>query len=342
MTASATSVNGFESAEAAASRLVDLHNLEFGADIEKLCEAYADLDIQNIPADVDAISLGLIGPPALPRPRIVLNARKLPRKGSPDYLWRRYRFTLAHELGHVQLPWHTGINVCHSEGDVEFDSSSISTSEQEAHLFAQRILVPPRVLSRALDTHSGSDVLRMLDTTGVHFSVPLRSLVELLPPGNIVSAVRNGLIERSYRSEHTGPRPPAPGAAIGDAALDPLASERIEGSISGRQIVWWTFPNTMEFESELSEIKVKELWRQLLDSLDLGERRDSLRGSVDGKFSTTLQLARKGAIPIRAETIATHVLQNVGSEPRLKDIYNHPDFRRYAYARARIFEAEAG
>ncbi|MCD5421423.1 ImmA/IrrE family metallo-endopeptidase [Rhodococcus pyridinivorans] len=338
MSASAPEDDGLERVEIAANRLVDLHGLEFGSDIRKLSESYADLDIRSIPAEVDAISLGLIGHPPLPRPRIILNSSKFPRQGAAQYLVRRYRFTLAHELGHVQLPWHTGINVCHSEGDEELDSPSISSYEQEAHHFARRILVPQRALSRALDECSKSEVLNLLDEAAVHFSVALRSLIELLPPGHVISAVRNGAIERSYRSDHTGPRPPVPGMPIEDAGLDALACERIEGQIGGRKIVWWSFPSVIEFDSVLSDVKIKELWRQLLDSLDLGGRRDSLRSSADGKFSTTMGLVRKGALPFTAEVIATHVLQNVGSEPKLREIYNHPDFRRYVYARARKAE----
>src|SRR5206468_2538372 len=61
--------------------------------VEQMVRVYADIEDDDLPANSDAIILR----PAIGRPRIFLDRRKHPV---------RKRFTLAHELGHLLIPWH--------------------------------------------------------------------------------------------------------------------------------------------------------------------------------------------------------------------------------------------
>ena len=60
-----------------------------------------------------------------------------------DYGPRR-RFTLAHELGHICIPWHTGVTLC-SLDDPSYriqGQRMINTQELEANTFASELLMP--------------------------------------------------------------------------------------------------------------------------------------------------------------------------------------------------------
>jgi IrrE N-terminal-like domain len=94
-----------------AQRVVARFNLSPPVDAAIVVERYADLEYCTIPFRVDGICLDLkrIGK----RPTIIINV---------DQPSRRRRFTLAHELGHVLIPWH--------RGSVYDDFSIVDTSAQ--------------------------------------------------------------------------------------------------------------------------------------------------------------------------------------------------------------------
>lgn len=95
----------------------------------------------------------------------------------------RERFTLAHELGHLVIPWHTPNSSCAS-GDGEPDSTP-RTNESEADLFASCLLVPDLWLQELLNRHGVdmSAILQELDTVEVTTIAALRGLRRMLLPG---------------------------------------------------------------------------------------------------------------------------------------------------------------
>lgn len=54
----------------------------------------------------------------------------------------RKNFTIAHELGHFRLPWHTRQPQCLRQDIEAFYSSSVKTEEAEANEFAAELLMP--------------------------------------------------------------------------------------------------------------------------------------------------------------------------------------------------------
>ena len=60
------------------------------------------------------------------------------------YYEPRRRFTLAHELGHVCIPWHNGDIKCETDNNY-FNINGkklLDTQELEANIFASEILMP--------------------------------------------------------------------------------------------------------------------------------------------------------------------------------------------------------
>lgn len=81
-----------------ARRVIEKYELSPPIDVEALVERYAKLTYADIPFDgADGISLNIKVPGEYPH--VIVN------ENNPLV---RQRFTLAHELGHVLIPWHTG------------------------------------------------------------------------------------------------------------------------------------------------------------------------------------------------------------------------------------------
>lgn len=115
-----------------AKLLVAKKKLKPPINVKDLVKEYSDLKIKSIPiAGVDGISLNLkvIGKKTC----VIVNA---------DVSEIRQRFTLAHELGHVLIPWHTGNIVEFSDYENITDATEYYLTEQEANDFASELLIP--------------------------------------------------------------------------------------------------------------------------------------------------------------------------------------------------------
>ncbi len=119
-----------------ARRIIAKHSLKVPFDLYGLVSQYARITYKHFPDDdVDGICLFL--KTAGKSPKIILNAN-LPQT--------RQRFTLAHELGHIIIPWHCG-NIIDETEDEEHRSNSAATMEywryeREANRFASEVLMP--------------------------------------------------------------------------------------------------------------------------------------------------------------------------------------------------------
>lgn len=181
-----------EFAQRIADKLIESLGLSVPVDIRFLVENYATIHAlpDDVP-DLDAVLLGL----DKEENHVFLNERRS-RK--------RVRFTLAHELGHILLPWHLAHElVCDSDsGDTDegiFSShlrkldpnyKVIAAQEIEADAFAARILVP-KVFLQTLLNEPVATMLEKLETADVSPQAGLRALSEALSPGYIFALLDN-------------------------------------------------------------------------------------------------------------------------------------------------------
>jgi Zn-dependent peptidase ImmA (M78 family) len=87
-----------------AARLIEIKQLVPPIDIFSLAQEYAAVVRVTFPVQIDGVCLDL--KQRGKRPRILVN-RTLHK--------HQLRFTLAHELGHVIIPWHVGSIVDETE-----------------------------------------------------------------------------------------------------------------------------------------------------------------------------------------------------------------------------------
>ena len=103
-------------------------------DIAALVRKYAELVYTAIPfenADGTSINLKVPGK----SPRVIVNT---------DNPVSRQRFTLAHELGHLLIPWHVGTIIDNLDLNLSNSSSGYWKIEEEANQFAAALLMPLR------------------------------------------------------------------------------------------------------------------------------------------------------------------------------------------------------
>jgi len=114
--------------EKMAQKILRRHKILPPYNLQELVSIYGDISYYPFPIDADGITIG-IG--ETKKPQILINSTKAEI---------RQRFTLAHELGHIIIPWHTGTIVSHCDGMAgEFE---YRTMESEANKFAAELLMP--------------------------------------------------------------------------------------------------------------------------------------------------------------------------------------------------------
>jgi hypothetical protein len=163
----------------------------------------------------------------------------------------RQRFTLAHELGHLLLPWHLGGAFACDTATDHPDFSPAANFEPEANRFAAELLLPSTwldaLISSRRDEKVGDLVRNVLDA-GVSTWVASFRLTERLPRGHVFAVVDSGdgKVVLSGETRGTGIGPPPQGAQLDRERLDRFASEVEEVKIGSRQVLWWTYRGQAE------------------------------------------------------------------------------------------------
>lgn len=129
----------YEAVENIVNLLIKRENIsELPVDIHKLTSKYAQLDFFKIPFSFDGITIKEKNK----RPHIIINENA----GS-----RRQRFTLAHELGHIIIPWHIGIIIDQSIDEKKTYDHEYGELEAEANRFASFLLLPSKIIGTFID-----------------------------------------------------------------------------------------------------------------------------------------------------------------------------------------------
>ncbi|WP_071892280.1 ImmA/IrrE family metallo-endopeptidase [Hymenobacter sp. PAMC 26628] len=237
-------------------------------DVLTLIQRYADVIFRPIPiANVDGVCLDL--KVAGKRPRVIVNT---------NTSTRRRLFTLAHELGHIIIPWHVGtiadiINFSPEELDelpAEYVSSALtdlgrySQTEQEANRFASELLMPEQwVKTQIAQYYDLAQLHRVIsETAGVSPLAASIRLKALLPPGIVYFCLESDVnVSFAGRTEGTIQRQLSRGELdLPDSYVQAIASYKWE---SGYNVYhWWRFP--IEIALEISDPRP---WKEILHSV---------------------------------------------------------------------------
>lgn len=263
-----------------ARRLLARKKLQPPIDVLALLEEYADVLRLDIPFDVDGVCIGLKAPGK--RPKVFVNNNR------SEY---RVRFTLAHELGHIIIPWHTGDIVDNTGIRGEINSEYLAL-EAEANRFASELLMPIYWVNSIVSSSNdvGEIVRRVVDGAKVSMLAATIKVVQALPPHYIVVHNDGGLVDYSDRS---------PGTVAGNLARGtPISGDHFQystksGKYGGGQYRWWF----LEPEEAPVAKDPSGDWRAVLEKIffDIGVNGDSknkFRAQLNGILSSANSSAR--------------------------------------------------
>jgi Zn-dependent peptidase ImmA (M78 family) len=111
-------------------------------DVASEVAKHADVEIDDLPGNADGVVLRKPGK----KPLVLLAAR---------LNVNRKRFTLAHELGHLVLPWQVGSAFCHPRQTIVAGEMLHTQIEREANQFATELLVPETWMDEVIGARSG-------------------------------------------------------------------------------------------------------------------------------------------------------------------------------------------
>lgn len=169
------------------ARRVKVHPI--GSAIDELVLKYAAIEELEWQYKCDALVVGL----GQSRPTIFLKAGQ----------WApRRRFSLAHELGHVLMPWHIGLAACTVDSDAEgsvgpADPSAIlaprrvNNQESEAQRFAGSILLPYAHVQRQLTSKTLQATFDTLPDSGMSAIAAALTLHRYFLPGFVFRVERS-------------------------------------------------------------------------------------------------------------------------------------------------------
>jgi hypothetical protein len=119
-----------EAARTFAGLVANRLNLEPPVDVLGVLARYADVQHDDIPGTCDALLISRPGK----RPLVILEAEHRGRE--------RERFSVAHELGHILMPWQRGTVFCHTDGEFSELDGAVQDIESDANQFAAELLLP--------------------------------------------------------------------------------------------------------------------------------------------------------------------------------------------------------
>lgn len=311
-----------------AARLVAEFGLTPPVAIEDVAVDYIDIDEDLLPADCDAVILGLTD--TEDRPRMLVNKNRPPV---------RQRFTIAHELGHFFIPWHIGTIVCHTDPSELREGELLHrATESEASRFASEFLIPQRWLAEVLkDEGSVPALIGRVGEADVSVGAACFALAEFLPPGHVLAVLETAShVKYLFRSFDTDVNVPYRGERLDADSLDALAADRAEIGYRHQTIYWWFFEREAQLLDVGDDRTPTDILRQILQEVIFDqEERDFLFRSIQGISGHAKDRIER----VTPERMLAELKQRFASRPKLRNVTEHSEFQAYLSRRAEQLSA---
>ena len=303
-----------------AARLIRDHNLEPPVDIFGLASKYAEIEQDNLPTDADAYLL--YNDAKRRRPLIVLQRdRPLVRK----------RFTLAHELGHIVIPWHCGELAYSAKQHLSFrEMDEHSAIESEANRFASELLMPSDWVKSAISEGSTlQDVHSRILRAEVSDHAAVWRMFNYLACCIIAQLDESGCVIKAQKSRILPPKAKTPLKGTSPALSHfGLLAETWTLPCSDSRFLLWKFPTALPLGKPPLDASGTIIVRILDDIGVVGGRQSKCYQSINGKIGH-LHGTMAGASP---EQLFAFFQQRFCLEQ--SEWAEHPDFSHFLKARA--------
>lgn len=218
----------------------------------------------------------------------------------------RERFTMAHELGHLILPWHLPRASC-QVGSAQLDDES--TLENEADIFASCLLAPDAWLTELYNRHEG-DMSLILGALNA---------VEISTPAALLAMRRHFLAGWAFHRSRGNEWFVTPGTGLTPRGLptaDVQAAATAWGtaSLNAEKVRWYRFSEVIAELPARAPGDLRTPHRILVDALaaaSTSEAPITLAQRLNGMFAGALQ---EGAGRPAGETYAAMALRISQSE----------------------------
>lgn len=311
-----------------ARRAIERFGLRPPVDVLSLLQTYADVDFDYIPFGVDAVCIGLKTPGK--KPQVIVDLAKSER---------RRRFTLAHELGHVLIPWHSGslIDDIHLN---EFDPDE-RYIEAEANRFASELLAPASWLRENFDILSDpfGSTKSISNESNISFRAAFIRVQQEAPSGLVWAEVQEGVVISSGRTKGTVASPPSRGLTHASASLFPIARHQA-GIHQNVEYHFWHFDETLPAPVASAETDWRVLLDQMLEDLQLDQIADKKKflSSLHGVIAAANSQLRTDRTP---ERLYSHIMQRLFSTSsyrrEIDTLLEHPSIEEFVAARSAAF-----
>ncbi|MBC8152254.1 MAG: ImmA/IrrE family metallo-endopeptidase [Bacteroidetes bacterium] len=297
-----------------ARRILWKHALSPPFKIRDLLESYATVIFKHIPIDgVDGVALNIKVPGKTPV--VIVN------ESISD---TRQRFTMAHELGHLIIPWHTGIKIDKDENHIGSEDSYFIL-EAEANRFAAELLMPSyfirQIANQSSDlAHAHKKICQKLKVSHQAAAIQIGNT---LPAGITYCAVENGRVIYTGQTRDTIEKPLFK-AQLFNESWYPQATKRSVWNIQNLSIYWWEmYPGL----SANTDENIRD-WRGLLNKIVLSlkpeQEQEKYKKSISAIIAHVNGKKRLGDdYTFESLLIACHQRFNTDEHIQLK---NHPDF----------------
>jgi Zn-dependent peptidase ImmA (M78 family) len=258
-----------------AQRILKKHSLIPPFDIRALLESYAIVYFKSIPISrVDGIAINIKVPGK--KPIVIINQESQPT---------RQNFTMAHELGHLIIPWHTGIKIDSAAGtdDLFYAEYSYLNIEGEANRFAAELLMPENYIKSIVAQSNNLAIAHreICSRSGVSPQAAAIQMGNFLQSGIIYYAIRDNKIEYAGSSSNTYIPLLKKGQQL-NKYLYSSADEHSFWSMGNTIVHWWRMPLQFTPVYDPEYINSQEIFEEISHKLNPDQGISKYKQSVYG------------------------------------------------------------
>lgn len=301
-------------------------------DIQRIIKDYADLEeiAEPIVGSVDAL---VVGTPS-GRPKIIASRF---RKNE-----RRYRFTLAHELGHIKMPWQIGTVFCHTDLEIssQVDSLDFWKIEDQANRFASELLLPTPWLKEMFSqcsknpAHGISQIAKVAQTS---LTATIIAITRICSQGMMVIVTEHGRVTFTSISPGSCCVIPANGTVLDYEQyrdLDCIICEHASVNLDKKMAVIY-FPDETDLDddmrSRVQAVSADTLKVILADLRFPEEKRQAIHNVINGIIGSLFENTRSSMEPGELfQCLKRRFINRNNLEP----VCRHPKFNDFLLARA--------
>lgn len=312
-----------------ARRLATKYHLTPPFRVDTLAKHYARVEVLELPDDLD-FDGATFDLKALGRlPTIIVN------KGRPA---PRRRFTIAHELGHVLIPWHVGSILDEVVPSTGRSDTPYWMLESEANRFASELLMPSSWTAEIFNKlrTPPAALEDIVAIAGVSRTAAAIALINSMPKGYVYAILdMNSRVTYSGRSPDTIANEPRQGTIVDRRRIYPMSDEQCDLKRGEDLFIWWHLPDEITLPDAIDAREWRLILNDIVSDLRIPvSNRAGFKQSVNGIFA----YANGRAETRTAEAIYSAAVQrfhsNAQANIRFRRFVNHEHFPLFLRKRA--------